>query len=665
MRRLAIGVRPQRTVGGMTMTRLSSLLIGLAWAVLPINLALAASSTAVEYFHGGYGHYFVTALPAEISALDTGLISGWARTGQSFYVLALNDPASANVCRFWSGQTFAPKSSHFYTPFDWECAIVKGNRDWGFEGDVFAMMLPAAAGACAGGTIPLYRLYKDGMTQAPNHRYTTSWTIRAEMLALGWIAEGSGIGVIGCVPVHTPSSVTIESPTLVPWVDESVLFTAVGRDASGAAIPSATATWSSSNPVVATISSAGVLLGVTTGSVEVTATINGVSGSQALTITPMPRIGVAIGAAKELVFDYTTDRCYDLDLPDQPARFVRAEDGSLVLIDGNAPRAYISRGADFNSLKRDCRQPSLVSALRPTPESYESMEWLWAVYRDGDRWHALIHNEYHDPVATACLPGDPTPANRCWYNSITYAVSTDGARSFTKPFAPAHVVAPAPNAWVPPPSPVPNGEYAVEGYFNPSNIVRANDGYYYSFLMAIPTRNWSRPQGLCVFRTATLDEPASWRAWDGNGFSLRMTSPYVTGSPAPVCTFLQKVLTIGHVVYSTYLERYLFVSPAAGASPIDGRSVCGFFFSLSADLIHWTNHKLLAEAQLPWCAADPQRPWMLESVPVMYPSIVDHLDTTINFERAGRSPYLYYTRMNEEGTFGDVVRVPLTFNRLD
>jgi hypothetical protein len=176
---------------------------------LATSLAIAASSTAVEYYHGGYGHYFMTASPAEIAALDTGQRPGWSRTGQSFDVLELNTAGTANVCRFWSGQTFVPKSSHFYTPFATECATVKGNRDWLFEAEVFAMKLPDAAGNCAAGTVPLYRLYNDGMTLAPNHRYTTSLKIRSDMLAQGWTAEGSGIGVIGCVLDATPTSVTI------------------------------------------------------------------------------------------------------------------------------------------------------------------------------------------------------------------------------------------------------------------------------------------------------------------------------------------------------------------------------------------------------------------------------------------------------------------------
>jgi hypothetical protein len=374
----------------------------------------------------------------------------------------------------------------------------------------------------------------------------------------------------------------------------------------------------------------------------------------------MPKIGVSVGTTKEVVVRWATDRCSDLDTPDQPAHLVRAEDGSLVLIDGDAPRNYVSRGADFSSLKRDCSQPVLVSADRPIAESYENQEWLWVVYRQGSRWHALIHNEFHDPIASTCRPGDTAPGNPCWYNSITYAVSTDGARSFAKPSPPAHVVAPPPNIWVPPlPGDTsPGGFYFAEGYRTPTNVVRANDGYYYALMLAFPSK-YSEARGLCAIRTNVLDDPASWRAWDGQGFNLRMTSPYVTGTPAPSCTFLNLPMDeMGTVVYDTYLGRYALV--VTGQWP-----ACGFYFSLSADLIHWSTSQLLVEAHLPWCRANPQSEAVLEPVTVLYPSIIDHADATINFESAGRTPHLYYVRFNDGGLDRDLVRVPLTFSRLD
>lgn len=646
------------------MAWLSRMLVGIVATLFPATALVAASSPAVEYFHRDYGHYFVTALPPEIAALDAGVFFGWSRTGLSFDVLAVDEASSSNVCRFWSGQTFVTKSSHFYTPFDWECAIVKRNRDWVYEGEVFSMMLPDAAGNCRGGTVPLYRLYNDGKTGAPNHRYTTSLAVRAEMVAQGWIPEGSGtIGVIGCVPVHTPTKVDVVSPVPSPWVGETVLLSALARDALGGIIPGTTATWSVANPAVATISEIGALKALATGTVEVTATVSGVSGTAALTVVAMPRISVSVGTTKEVVFRWASDRCDDEELLDQPARFVRAEDGSLVLFDWAGPRIYLSRGADFGSLKRDCTQPAFVNANRTTPESYENAEWLWSVYREGNRWHALIHNEFHDTNAPTCLSSDPIPVQMCTYNSITYAVSADGARSFSKPAPPAHVVAPAPKAWAPPPVSYPSAQYAaVEGYFEPNNIIRGTDGYYYSFMRAVPAQNWRGKIGLCAMRTDSLDSPASWRAWDGSGFNLRLTSPYVTGGPAPVCTFLETAMISGQITYNTYLNRYMHVAMAGPYEP-DGRPVCGFYFVLSADLIHWSRARLLAEARFTWCAEDPLQ--SIEPVPVAYPSIVDHTDPTINFERAGRTAHLYYTRFTDSNLPRDLIRVPLTFMRVD
>ena len=66
---------------------------------------------------------------------------------------------------------------------------------------------------------------------------------------------------------------------------------------------------------------------------------------------------------------------------------------------------------------------------------------------------------------------------------------------------------------------------------------------------------------------------------------------------------------------------------------------------------------------MPWCAANPTSPGLLEDVNVLYPSIVDHADTTVNFERAGRTAHLYYVRFNDGGLDRDLMRVPITFTR--
>lgn len=159
-----------------------------------------AATAAVEYYHAGFGHYFVTASTDETSKLDAGAFPGWARTGQSFKVYPLNWSGTANVCRFFT-TAFAPRSSHFYTPSASECQTVKRNPTWTFEAEVFGMKVSDAYGTCPAGTTALYRLYNNGRSGAPNHRYTTSTAVRSQMLSQGWVSEGMGaMGVIGCVP---------------------------------------------------------------------------------------------------------------------------------------------------------------------------------------------------------------------------------------------------------------------------------------------------------------------------------------------------------------------------------------------------------------------------------------------------------------------------------
>ncbi len=165
-----------------------------------------ATRRAVEFFHAGYGHYFISADADEIAHLDATPSSGWQRTGRSFDVYA-GDPAPLSpVCRFWSDQTFAPRSSHFYTPYAVECETVKASPDWRFERNAFELRLPVGAeGArdCPPGTVRLHRAYNNMITGAPNHRYTTDPSLLDAMIAQGWTMEGeAATRVFACLPAQ-------------------------------------------------------------------------------------------------------------------------------------------------------------------------------------------------------------------------------------------------------------------------------------------------------------------------------------------------------------------------------------------------------------------------------------------------------------------------------
>ena len=181
-------------------------LVAIIFAFFALSIGTTAHSAnvqVIEYHHATFNHYFMTGNPDEIAKLDAGVFAGWTRTGHWFEAYELGQPGTAPVCRFFS-TSFAPKSSHFYTPYSSECATVTTNPNWQFEGQVFNVALPDAKGACSAGTVPLYRYYNNGQGEAPNHRYATSQFMRQTMMTWGWIPEGSGVGVIGCVP-QSPS----------------------------------------------------------------------------------------------------------------------------------------------------------------------------------------------------------------------------------------------------------------------------------------------------------------------------------------------------------------------------------------------------------------------------------------------------------------------------
>ena len=165
--------------------------------------------TAVEYYHAGLDHYFISSLQQEIDTLDSGRIAGWTRTGQSFRVFPSQASGGAGVnpvCRFYIPP--AHGNSHFFSASPAECNLVvqKTATDPNFSGyvfespNVFYVALPdTTTGACPAGTAPVFRLWNQRIDS--NHRYTNSAAVKAQMVAAGYVAEGYGPNaVIMCAP---------------------------------------------------------------------------------------------------------------------------------------------------------------------------------------------------------------------------------------------------------------------------------------------------------------------------------------------------------------------------------------------------------------------------------------------------------------------------------
>jgi uncharacterized delta-60 repeat protein len=84
----------------------------------------------------------------------------------------------------------------------------------------------------------------------------------------------------------TVASVTVSAPTLTPKVGDSVQLTAVARDPFGNIVPGVTATWTSSDPAVASVTQDGLVRALKKGTATVTATVNDVRGALDLAVTP-------------------------------------------------------------------------------------------------------------------------------------------------------------------------------------------------------------------------------------------------------------------------------------------------------------------------------------------------------------------------------------------
>ncbi|MEP7062484.1 MAG: polysaccharide lyase [Betaproteobacteria bacterium] len=180
--------------------RIASIAVSHSYIGPPANLLTNGISQAIEYHHTAFDHYFVTASATEIAALDRGDFAGWQRTGLAISVYPSEAANTVPVCRFFSA-AFAPMSSHFYSADAGECAALRENPSWQFEGDVFNMLTPDSVGDCPPSSAPVYRLYNDGHGGAPNHRYTNSLAVREQMLGQGWVSEGRGVsGVVMCAP---------------------------------------------------------------------------------------------------------------------------------------------------------------------------------------------------------------------------------------------------------------------------------------------------------------------------------------------------------------------------------------------------------------------------------------------------------------------------------
>jgi uncharacterized protein (DUF1800 family) len=183
------------------MTSFRLYLVGFLSALaLSHGVAQAQLATAVEFYNTNLKHYFLTAYAAEVTAVDTGSAGpGWRRTGGEFsvYLTAASNPNAKPVCRFYGTPGKGP-NSHFYTVNADECAGVKKDPGWTYEGIAFYVLTPDAGGQCGAGQTKIYRSYNQGhVRNDANHRFTADPTAYERMPKQNYVPEG----VMMCTPV--------------------------------------------------------------------------------------------------------------------------------------------------------------------------------------------------------------------------------------------------------------------------------------------------------------------------------------------------------------------------------------------------------------------------------------------------------------------------------
>ena len=371
--------------------------------------------------------------------------------------------------------------------------------------------------------------------------------------------------------------------------------------------------------------------------------------------------GVRQAGPEQIVRDWSADRCDFDDYPDAPARAFRDAQGQTQLIAG-APASRRMRGPGLDALARDCGV-IMRSRMSADPAAFAQREWLAATWtRDGTTIDALVHDEFHGVTTPlGCLALSQAG---CWYNAVTAARSVDGGTTYEPAAAPGNLVAGVPWRYIDG-----TGPY---GIFEPSNIIRARrpgEGVTY-FYVLVHVEDYPRPGpvqhvGVCLMRTRDLAAPATWRAWGGTAFDVRFANPY-TETPAPAAHACKPVAfdaiekMNSSLTYNWHLRRYVVVGMSSTYEAAQHRTVSGFYYATSKDLVSWTPRRLLMEAALPWtCPTGSEHQ-------VAYPSLLDPLSPSRNYETTGQRPSLYFTRFNDRcllalGADRDLVRIPIEF----
>jgi len=370
---------------------------------------------------------------------------------------------------------------------------------------------------------------------------------------------------------------------------------------------------------------------------------------------------VRVVGPTETVFNYPTDRCGPQDHPDNPPRAFYDANHQINLVFGNSMVYYptLTEASMGQPIQHLCNYPNHFSHYANAdakPSQFENRMWLINTWTDdGQTIYAMIHNEFHgEATSSFCSSGKK---NLCQYWNVMAGISTDGGKTYQLLRDNQGIPQPV---FVTPKQYVPNS--GMQGYTAQTNIIKAGD-YYYTLVNSANIHGKQR--FLCLFRTATISDPTSWRGWDGQDFTVSVVNPYeqpINNSKPYTCAKIAPGMYRFSLTYNTVFHAYMALGIAPHWRLSNGQTSQAIVFALSEDLIHWSRPYLIKAIQWmdSWKASTVANP----VTGVAYPTLLDPTSPGMNFEITGQNPYLYYTRFAPKsrqfgGAHRDLVREPL------
>ena len=352
----------------------------------------------------------------------------------------------------------------------------------------------------------------------------------------------------------------------------------------------------------------------------------------------------------EIIWDYQTQRCTNVTIPDSPPRAFRIHNNNIEFLTGNHGGFYQARGPTLSNLTEICKQQVIISGLDgySVPSDYNNSLWIESVWRnesDENIVHAIVHNEFHAERQYNKSLCPSSERSQCGFWNGLCAKSIDGGNTFNLySNMTQRTCMVTPFKYIP--------DNGTQGYGRISNILYnpINDSYHYLWIMR-HTPNLDKANGVCLWRNSDLNDPNGWRAWNktSNLFDIKSVDPYLQDDNNNfnpnnhLCDIVEQIpdYFARTWTFNNVINQYIQIGINVGAGYIQ--------YQYSKNIFDWSDPINLLPSNF---TNGPHH--------VIYPSLLDESSDGLNFEYTNQNPWLYLVRSeNKTGDARDVIRIKL------